>query len=141
MAKDCKTITGCKECENNRHVAALHPGSAPWIHKRPDLEHGREQKQEESPDIISKCTEVSGENNTSCSWSKICLIEVHLKEQPSKSIKVYAVLDNQSNRSLARSEFLFFIFTFSSLHVQNLLTLFIHVLEQQRCWEEEELAS
>lgn len=47
-----------------------------------------------------------GEANTSCSCSKICLIKVHSKEQPDRSIKVYAVLDDQSKRSLAWSEFL-----------------------------------
>lgn len=73
--------------------------------KEPDSEYGREQKQEGSPDIISKCTEVCGEANTSRSCSKICLIKVHSKEQPDRSIKVYAVLDDQRIRSLARSEF------------------------------------
>lgn len=46
-----------------------------------------------------------GEANTSRSCSKICLIKVHSKEQPNKSVRVYAVLDDQSNRYLAWSEF------------------------------------
>lgn len=98
-------VIKCKECDGNKHVAALHPGPGPWAIKEPNSEHGREEREEGSPDIISKCTEVYGEANTSCSCSNICLIKVHSKEQPDRLIKVYAVLDDQSNRSLAWSEF------------------------------------
>lgn len=105
MAKDCKAVIECKECQTDKHVTALHPGPAPWTVKEPDSEHGGEEKQEGSPEITSKCTEVCGEANTSRSCSKICLIKVHSSEQPNRSVKVYAVIDDQSNRSLARSEF------------------------------------
>ncbi|XP_026005436.1 uncharacterized protein LOC113010547 [Astatotilapia calliptera] len=105
VAKDCKTIIHCKECNSDKHVTALHPGPAPWAVKDPEDEHGGEEDEAASPDIISKCTEVCGIANNSRSCSKICLIKVHPRGQPERSIKVYAVLDDQSNRSLARSKF------------------------------------
>ena len=39
------------------------------------------------------------------SCSKICLVKVYPKENPERAIKMYAMLDDQSNRSLATSEF------------------------------------
>ncbi|KAJ8369536.1 hypothetical protein SKAU_G00095640 [Synaphobranchus kaupii] len=105
MARDCKMAIQCKECDSNKHVTALHPGPAPGTIKDPDSEHSGEEKDEASPDIISKCTEVCGEASSFRSCSKICLIKVHPEGQPDISQRVYAVLDDQSNRSLARSEF------------------------------------
>lgn len=39
------------------------------------------------------------------SCSKICLVKVYPTECPQQAIKMYAMLDDQSNKSLARSEF------------------------------------
>lgn len=56
-------------------------------------------------EVEAHCTEVCrGDlNNKSC--SKISLVKVYPKGQPGKALKVYVILDEQSNRSLARSEF------------------------------------
>lgn len=88
VAKDCKMSIQCKECDSNRHVTALNPGPPTLTVKNPDSEHGGDEKEEFSPNIISKCTEVCGEVNTSRSCSKICLINVHPNKQPDRSIKV-----------------------------------------------------
>lgn len=105
LAKDCKIAVQCKECNSDRHIAALHPGPAPWNSWTPESENGGEEKDEPSPTVNSKCTEVCGESNSPRSCSKICLITVHLNGQPERSVRLYAILDDQSNRSLARSEF------------------------------------
>ena len=105
LAKDCKIAVQCKECNSNKHIAALHPGPAPWHNQNPESENSGEDDIESSPTVNSKCTEVCGENNGPRSCSKICLITVHPKGQPDRSVRLYAILDDQSNRSLARSEF------------------------------------
>ncbi|XP_058881751.1 uncharacterized protein LOC131737334 [Acipenser ruthenus] len=106
FAKDCKVAVQCKECNSDRHVTALHPGPAPWTLKGPDSEHGGEEEGEKPPsDVNSKCTEVCGEGLSPKSCSKICLIKVFPKGNSERSARVYAILDDQSNKSLARSEF------------------------------------
>lgn len=49
--------------------------------------------------------EVCGVGKEPRSCSKICLVKIYPKARPDKVTKVYAILDDQSSRSLARSEF------------------------------------
>lgn len=51
------------------------------------------------------CTEVCGDSHSPRSCAKICLALVYPSGKREKAIKLYAVLDDQSNRSLARSMF------------------------------------
>ncbi len=62
---------------------------------------------------LHRCTEVCGHGRSSRSCSKICLAKVYPESCPEEAIKLYVVLDDQSNRSLARSEF------FNLLHVKG----------------------
>ena len=55
-------------------------------------------------EVTSRCTKVCGKGSLPRSCSKVCLVRVFPQGQPERSIKMYAVLDDQSNRSLARSE-------------------------------------
>lgn len=92
-------IIQCKECDRDKHVTALHPGPAPWVVRDRNVEHVKEAREENSPDIISKCTKVCGEANNSRSCSEICLVKVHLRKQTDRCMKVYAVLYDLINRS------------------------------------------
>ena len=103
VAKDCKTEVHCKECNSDRHISALHAGPVPWANQSPQAENGGES--EPPPTVNSMCTEICGGNNGPSSCSKICLITVHPKGEPNRSVRLYAILDDQSNRSLARPEF------------------------------------
>ena len=77
---------------------ALHPGPAPWTkNSKPDMEP--------AADITTQCTEVCGGNLTNRSCSKICLIKVYPESERNKVIKAYAIIDDQSKRSLAHSDF------------------------------------
>lgn len=105
LAKDCKAAIQCTECNSGAHITALHPGPPPWTVKPPSAEHGGEEEENVSPVVNNKCTDVCGNSLSSRSCSKICLIEVFHKNRPEKAVKLYAILDDQSNRSLARSEF------------------------------------
>ncbi|KAI4896126.1 hypothetical protein NFI96_006642 [Prochilodus magdalenae] len=55
--------------------------------------------------IDCHCTEVCGETQAPKSCAKICLVRLFPVGQREKAVKMYAVIDDQSNRSLARSEF------------------------------------
>lgn len=90
LTKDCKTTGQCKECNSDRHLAALHPGPAPWNSWTLESENGGEEEGEPSPTMNSKCTEVCGENNGPRSCSKICLITVHPKGQPDRSVRLFS---------------------------------------------------
>lgn len=94
--------------EDDRHHSVLHPGPAPWSNKTLKLTHGHGREDESvGPNVVvtSKCTEVCGGDTAGRSCSKICLVRVFPTGQRDKAIELYTVLDEQSNRSLVRSEF------------------------------------
>ncbi|XP_073769028.1 uncharacterized protein [Danio rerio] len=106
IAKNCKTKVQCSECKSEGHNTVLHPGHASWKESNPATKHGGEGEQPLSQSQVdSKCTEVCGENQTDRSCSKVCLVKVFPAGQKDKAVKVYAILDEQSNRSLVRSQF------------------------------------
>ncbi|XP_072010850.1 uncharacterized protein [Engystomops pustulosus] len=109
FAKDCKVSVKCTECDSTDHNSALHPGPPPWASSH--IESGQEQGGEEgnteteTPDVTSQCTEVCKGLVGGRSCSKICLVRVYPTGCKDKAFKVYAILDDQSNKSLARSTF------------------------------------
>lgn len=87
----------------------LHPGPAPCV-SGVTADQGEEDETNETPPgtlptVTSKCTEVCGGNTNTKSCCKICLVKVYPEDHPGKAIQTYAVLDDQSNCSLARPEF------------------------------------
>ncbi|XP_057705305.1 uncharacterized protein LOC130923571 [Corythoichthys intestinalis] len=111
IAKDCKVKIQCSECNSDKHCAALHPSpGSQQKDTEPAAEHGGEPSADDSgstdPDEInSKCTLVCGESEAGRSCSKICLVQVYPAGSPSKAVRLYAIHDEQSNRSLVRPEF------------------------------------
>ncbi|XP_049341522.1 uncharacterized protein LOC125806060 [Astyanax mexicanus] len=105
MAKDCKVPIKCAECNSERHIAALHPGP-------PTPKDGAVTEKEESgeldedmPTVTASCTEVCGNSDIPRSCAKICPIRVYPAGKKEKAVKIYAVLDEQSNKSLAKKGF------------------------------------
>ncbi|XP_034547118.1 uncharacterized protein LOC117818374 isoform X1 [Notolabrus celidotus] len=118
IAKDCNKPVQCKECNSDRHPSALHPGSAPWKtdfqtntreqqggEQQGEEQQGREHQAVAGTSVTSRCTEICGDVNASKSCSKICLVWVYPNGQRERALKTYAVLDDQSNKSLGRSKF------------------------------------
>lgn len=107
VAKDCKVAVKCFKCNSDRHIAALHPGPllASTNNTVPDKEDSGEQSRDASSDVTSKCTEVCGNADCSRSCSKICLVKLYPAGKKDKANKLYTVLDEQSNKSLAKTEF------------------------------------
>ena len=54
--------------------------------------------------MVSKCTEICGDNKGGVSCSKILLVDVIKPEAPTAVVRVYAMIDDQSNSSLVSSE-------------------------------------
>lgn len=107
MARDCKIDVKCFECGSDKHISALHPGPPPSRLQKhaADKDDGEEQSGDSSPSVISKCTEVCGNVEGSRSCAKILLVKVYPTGEREKAVKMYAVLGEQSNKSLAKSEF------------------------------------
>ncbi|XP_076849002.1 uncharacterized protein LOC143497110 [Brachyhypopomus gauderio] len=107
IAKNCKVSVRCIECNSDSHTSALHPGPPPWLveSSKTETEHGGEREDTAAPPVTAKCTEICGKSFRPRSCSKICLVNVYPSSHPEKAERMYAVLDDQSNRSLAKSEF------------------------------------
>ncbi|XP_057709361.1 uncharacterized protein LOC130927495 [Corythoichthys intestinalis] len=107
MAKDCKVVVKCIECNSERHISALHPGPpVEATHQTTTNKNDSgEQSESSSSSVNSMCTKICGSENGSRSCSKICLVKAYPAGQREKAVKVYAVLDEQSNKSLAKTEF------------------------------------
>lgn len=109
LAKDCKKAVRCAECDSSFHETAMHPGPAlkTFRASSASAEIGGEGEEDHaSKNIISSsCTEVCGLGQVGRSCSKICLAKLYPKGSPEKAVNAYVILDDQSNRSLARSDF------------------------------------
>ncbi|XP_041417427.1 uncharacterized protein LOC121393319 [Xenopus laevis] len=109
FAKDCKTVIKCTECSSDKHIAAMHPTPLPDSPQSPTpiSNHGGEEQGcvPASTKISTSCTEVCGEGYSPKCCAKVCLVRVYPEGRPEKAIKTYAMLDDQSNRSLARPQF------------------------------------
>jgi hypothetical protein len=72
-------------------------------------ENGGETNDVSSPNTVktvnASCTEICGNKNTSKSCAKILPVNVYHKDNPENIVQMYAVIDDQSNRSLASPEF------------------------------------
>jgi hypothetical protein len=72
-------------------------------------ENGGEPNDVSSPNTVktvnASCTEICGNKNTSKSCAKILPVNVYHKDNPENVVQMYAVIDDQSNRSLASPEF------------------------------------
>ncbi len=105
-AKYFRFVSKCSECGSEKHISALHPGPAPKVQEAVSLpQHGGEEVTIPPTEVEANCTEVCRGDLSNKSCSKISLAKVYPKGQPEKAMKVYVILDEQSNRSLARSDF------------------------------------
>lgn len=108
IAKDCKASIICSECESIGHDTAMHPSTPVQPAKSPPLLHengGEGEGDSYASDVRTSCTEVCGTGHWGRSCAKICLAKVFSEHSKHKAFKAYIILDDQSNRSLARSEF------------------------------------
>ncbi len=97
----------CSECGSTYHDTAMHPGPSPQVVKppSPSQEDGGEGEDHSNMAVVNtSCTEVCGPGQWGRSCSNICLVKLYPKGSKDMAIKAYVILDDQSNRSLARPE-------------------------------------
>lgn len=94
----------CIECDSDDHMQVLHPfediptlstDNPPWA------KNGGESTDQTVPHtpVFSTCKDVRGEGSCDKSYAKICLVCVYLKGQPEKAVRLYAILNDQSNKA------------------------------------------
>ncbi|PIK48185.1 hypothetical protein BSL78_14928 [Apostichopus japonicus] len=102
VARNCKVSVKCAECGSVRHNTALHVDQA--FFRDTQVTKGDNGGEQNSSSVTSKCTEICGDNLGGRSCSKVCQVKVYTQRKEHEAIKVYAVLDEQSNRSLAKPQ-------------------------------------
>ena len=105
MAKDCKASIKCDECNSERHITVLHPGPPTSSERAHTEKEESGEPDEDAPTVTSKCTEICGNADSPRSCAKICLIKAYPAGRRDQAVKMYAVLDEQSNNSLTKREF------------------------------------
>lgn len=76
LAKDCKSVVTCSECNSTSHDTVMHPGPPPQANKAPPPAQENGGEGEISPDTVdvtTSCTDVCGPGQWGRSRSKICL--------------------------------------------------------------------
>ncbi|XP_078311581.1 uncharacterized protein LOC144618784 [Crassostrea virginica] len=107
-SRHCREKLACSVCDSDKHTTVMHGDI-------PQKAYGGEGRLKFStnipttvPDplvVESSCTEICGGVTCGKSCAKILPVFVHPEGHPENSVKVYVILDDQSNRSLARSSF------------------------------------
>ena len=117
LSTSCTETVKCIVCKSSRHPSALHVD----VPKAQDISETSKPHGGEAT-IGSACTQVCGSNNgMSKSCAKIALVNVFPKDNPANVRKVYCLIDDQSNRSLATTQF-FNEFQESGIHSEYVLS-------------------
>ncbi|CAB4009168.1 uncharacterized protein LOC110049208 [Paramuricea clavata] len=87
LAKECKANIKCNKCGSKRHLDMLHMEK---LKKKDNTEE----------DITPARTNVKCKPISRVSCNKIVLLEVYQQDEPDRFIKVYALIDEQSNSSM-----------------------------------------
>ena len=94
-SKRCKEVVKCDVCKSSDHPSALHPDSVSDTVK---------QHEGERTDVKTVCTEIcETPSTTHKSCARILLVNIYPEDKKWLSRRVYCLLDDQSNRSLATS--------------------------------------
>ena len=115
LVTDCRVSVKCGACGRKSHCTAMHDDKRS---QRGTQGHGGENSHSNSTDeTLLKCTsqvQSAPEDNISCtdvcgtyssrSCAKIVLVTVSHERSHQEPIRVYAVLDDQANKSLAKKE-------------------------------------
>lgn len=95
--RDCRAAVKCEDCDSSTHPTALHVETQSRRH------YGGESQN--SLDVNSACTQICRKQFGGKSCSKTVLVRVYPQGEPQLAVNMYAVIDDQSNRSLASPRF------------------------------------
>jgi hypothetical protein len=102
--RDCTTPIKCDVCESTSHPTALHC-YAPKNQLEQRHDGGERHDSRDTQNVRVACTEICGKNFGGKSCAKTLLVRVFPKGQPQHAKLMYAIIDDQSNRSLVSPEF------------------------------------
>ncbi|XP_055998870.1 uncharacterized protein LOC130047575 [Ostrea edulis] len=117
--RNCRKDIKCTECNSDTHPSALH-GTLQQVRSLgvPRADGGEGEKRGDIVD--TKCTQIcKNVSSVSRSCSKTVLVNVYCEGFPNNAVKLYAIIDDQSNRSLAKSKL------FDDLQVKSRLVDYI----------------
>ncbi|KAK3100574.1 hypothetical protein FSP39_022032 [Pinctada imbricata] len=100
----CDMFTPCKVCKSERHATAMHlyrKGSQGETFPKSGTDNGGEQRE-----VSTSCTTICGSPSGGRSCAKIVLVNVFPNDRPEAKVTVYAIIDDQSDATLAHSELL-----------------------------------
>ncbi|XP_033728036.1 uncharacterized protein LOC117317344 [Pecten maximus] len=98
LAKDCKKTISCALCKSQSHPTALHVAE-------PTRQTDNTSPTIDDHAVSTTCTAVCGDPaKASKSCAKTVLVVVHPIGDPDNALRLYAVIDEQSNRTLAKSQ-------------------------------------
>ena len=129
--KHCTVNILCKTCGSRTHATALHmhggeatrqttESSISFSNPLSSTAEGSNTTTSNATDSVSaSCTRFCGENYKGRSCSKTLLVDVYNSEFPDVTLRMYAILDDQSNRSLGSTEL------FDSLNITSEPTKYI----------------
>lgn len=124
--KNCTVSVKCSDCGSVKHPSALHPKDNSTFSSGNEVkgqsytapQHGGESRHVASrnhyvdsqsgvqdQEVQTKCTNICGEHFSGRSCSKTLLVKVYHRDNPEHVRLMYAILDDQSNRTLCRAEF------------------------------------
>lgn len=98
---DCTADIQCSECGSVNHSSAMHVTRQPS--GRSTDNGGENSTQSSSRPVNTTCTQICGENVGGKSCAKTMLVRIYLNGKPEQAVQTYAIVDDQSNRSLANS--------------------------------------
>ncbi|XP_062587040.1 uncharacterized protein LOC134248654 [Saccostrea cucullata] len=98
FSRNCNEKVTCSVCASDAHPSALHVdlGSPQGGERRQDPET--------KATVNNKCAQICGGIQGGKSCSKTILVNVYPQGEPNNFVKTYALIDDQSNCSLAKSE-------------------------------------
>ena len=99
MSRDCKEKLKCEKCESTNHITEMHFSK--------ETQASKTQSEEETNEtgVKATCTKICGKGFSGKSCGKTILVRVYPKDPPDQAMVTYAILDDQSNASLAKPEF------------------------------------
>ena len=92
LSKDCKALVRCEVCSSTRHCTPFH---------KEVKDHGGEK---DNKKVDSFCTEICGDSFKGKSCAKTVLVTVYPEGHRNQALECYAVIDDQSNRTLGKSK-------------------------------------
>ncbi|CAG2224086.1 unnamed protein product [Mytilus edulis] len=102
ISRNCNVNVKCSICGNNRHVSSMHIDRPPTTDKISTPKTDEDNGGELSTETVSAiCTRLCGNMRVGRSCGKTVLVDVFSGTSPEQSVRVYAIIDDQSNHSLA----------------------------------------